>query len=587
MKMNGITNKTSTMETKMNLNKNSRPRMKKILLALLLTAGVLAFTACSKEDNNESGQKITMQAVQFRMAEEGFGTDIEVTRAAAQPSLPVTTELSDCEAETTVENEPAEQSAAATRGVTTPTHYTIRVYKGGVMQGEMKGTFTATSFTPDGGSPTEIQLARNQTYDFVCFNDQVVPVGDRLEVSLANAATARIGRQQITLGTTDQTVSLSSKHVGVRVRTRLTVKKDIPALTAMISSASPIPQTVSYNPADGSYNVKANAAMTAEANSFSASTEAKYTASNYGQNYAYTSTADYHYFLPKTDLAALQVNFTGGTLFRETLSGWLRPTKTSKEADANETYLVKAKMKPTFLYLMSDGSHGTLKDTPFGGVGGTKTPIAVIIDKVGHMAVALRNAYSSNEFWADPHYAYAGYLNTNTHSVDMSHAETALTTDATSGIDETWDANYSTGVVRGDKVKGRNPDFPPFKACVDYGSGISYSGSPTLTWYLPSSSDFRVLYDNLGFGDRSVTITSIIEHYKPQGIAYGWYGNLMNEAFTAVGGSTMGGRYWSSTLFTATNQASGGWMMTTPKSLRWSYFIYHNNVGQARAFVKY
>ena len=95
MKMNGITNKTSTMETKMNLNKNSRPRMKKILLALLLTAGALAFTACSKEDNNESGQKITMQAVQFRMAEEGFGTDIEVTRAAAQPSLPVTTELSD------------------------------------------------------------------------------------------------------------------------------------------------------------------------------------------------------------------------------------------------------------------------------------------------------------------------------------------------------------------------------------------------------------------------------------------------------------------------------------------------------------
>lgn len=69
--------------------------MKKILLALLLTAGALAFTACSKEDNNESGQKITMQAVQFRMAEEGFGTDIEVTRAAAQPSLPVTTELSD------------------------------------------------------------------------------------------------------------------------------------------------------------------------------------------------------------------------------------------------------------------------------------------------------------------------------------------------------------------------------------------------------------------------------------------------------------------------------------------------------------
>ena len=569
--------------------------MKKILLALLLTAGALAFTACSKEDNNESGQKVTMQAVQFRVAEEGFGTDIEVTRAAAQPSLPVTTELSDCEAETTVENEPAEQSAAATRGVTTPTHYTIRVYKGGVMQGEMKGTFTATSFTPDGGSPTKIQLARNQTYDFVCFNDQVVPVGDRLEVSLANAATARIGRQQITLGTTDQTVSLSSKHVGVRVRTQITAKKDIPtALTAtLLSTGNNIPQRVSYNPADGSYTSMSNAAMAATTNDSPMSAEARFSASNYGQTYAYTSTADYHYFLPTTDVTSLKLNLTGGQIFWKSLSGSINKLANNSHLfDANGSYLIKIKMKPSFTYLMSDGSHGTLKDTPFGGVGGTKTPIAVIIDKVGHMAVALRNAYSSNGVWADPHYGGGVYLNTNTHSVDMSHAETALTTDATSGIDETWDANYSTGVVRGDKVKGRNPDFPPFKACVDYGSGIAYSGSPALIWYLPSSSDFRVLYDNLGFGDRSVTITSIIEHYQPQGIAYGWYGNLMNEAFTAVGGDAMArgdanGRYWSSTLFTATNQASGGWMMTNPKSLRWSYFILHNLVGQARAFVKY
>ena len=494
--------------------------MKKILLALLLTAGALAFTACSKEDNNESGQKVTMQAVQFRMTEEGFGTDIEVTRAAAQPSLPVTTELSDCEAETTVENEPAEQSTPATRGVTTPTHYTIRVYKGGVMQGEMKGTFTATSFTPDGGSPTEIQLARNQTYDFVCFNDQVVPVGDRLEVSLANAATARIGRQQITLSTTDQTVSLSSKHVGVRVRTQITAKKDIPtALTAtLLSTGNNIPQRVSYNPADGSYTSMSSAAMAATTNDSPMSAEARFSASNYGQTYAYTSTAGYHYFLPTTDVTSLKLNLTGGQIFWKSLSGSINKLANNSHLfDANGSYLIKIKMKSSFTYLMSDGSHGTLKDTPFGGVGGTKTPIAVIIDKVGHMAVALKNAYSNNDVWAHPYYAYHGYMNTNTHSVDMAHAETALTTDAKSGIDETWDASYSTGVVRGDKVKGRNPDFPPFKACVDYGSGISYSGSPALTWYLPSSSDFRMLYDNLGFGDRSAIITSIIEHYKPQG----------------------------------------------------------------------
>ena len=544
---------------------------------------VMLTTACSNEDST-NGKGEYVQAAQFRIVEEDFGADNQTTRAVSAKETPTIAELNDCEAETSIENDPTASIAARTRSVTTPVHYTIRAYDGGALRGELKGTFSGSTFTPDASTPDHIELSYNRTYTFVCFNDKVTPNGNQLEVALADAGTARIGRVQVAIGTTDKTITIASKHAGVRVRTQMVAKKDIPAISAALQTTTNIPQTVSYDPATGSYTATNSAPMTAEANNFAASTETKYSASAYGKNYAYTSTADYHYILPGTDLAALKLNFTGGILFREALNGTVQPAKTSKAVVSNETYMVKVKMMPSFLYLMSDGTVGKFKDTTFGG--GTKTPIAVVIDKNKHMAVALKNAGARCAWELN----LLGYLDVNTHSVDMNHPETSLTTDATSGKDETWDASYSTSLVTGDKVKGKNPDFPPFKASADYGNSITYTGSPALTWYLPSNSDFRVLYNNLGFGDRSTVITDIQPHYQTA-TTYGWYGELMNNAFTSVGGiSITGGRYWSSTLFYlsgGSNYACGGWMIPTVSSLRWTYFPYQNVVSNTRPFVEY
>lgn len=565
--------------------------MKKISILLSIACAMLVMltTACSNEDSiNGKGEYV--QAAQFRIVEEDFGTDNQTTRAVSAKETPTITEFNDCEAQTSIENDLTESVTARTRSMTTPVHYTIRAYDGSTLRGELKGTFSGSTFTPDASMPDHIELSYNRTYTFVCFNDKVTPNGNQLEVALADAGTARIGRVQVAIGTTDKTITIASKHAGVRVRTQMVAKKDIPAISAALQTTANIPQTVSYDPTTGSYTATNSAPMTAEANNFAASTETKYSASNYGTTYAYTSTADYHYILPGTDLAALKLNFTGGVLFNDALNGTVQPAKTSKIVVSNETYMVKVKMMPSFLYLMSDGTVGKFKNTTFGG--GTKTPIAVVIDKNKHMAVGLKDApmAAGDNTWASPYYTYAspGYLNTNTHSVDMNHPETSLTTNATSGKDETWDASYSTSLVRGDKVKGKNTDFPPFKASVDYGNSITYTGSPALTWYLPSNSDFRVLYNNLGFGDKSAVIT-VKAHYLPDTI-YGWYSELMNDAFTSVGGTAMSGRYWSSTLFYlygASNYAAGGWMMVETPSLRWTYFPYQNLVGSARAFVEY
>lgn len=563
--------------------------MKTRALLFGIALGAIALSSCSNDDNTKD-QKEETQGVHFTIIEEGFGADTELTRAtpSTQPQI---IEAGDCEAEISIERAPAEK-LVATRGVTTPVHYTIRAYHNGTLRGEMKGTFTPTGFTPDAGYSAQMELGRNRTYDFVCFNDKVTPNGNNLDVTLANAKDARIGRQSIAIGTTDQTINLSSKHVGCRIQTKMLCQKHMPATTATLGShGATVPQTVSYDPATDTYTAT-NGSLALEANNSPASTETIYSASNFGQTYAYTSACpDYHYVLPTTDAKNLQLNFTGGTLFWKPLNSSMPGlSATSTPLVANGSYTIKIKMKPNYTYLMSDGSTGFYKETTQGG--GTKTPIAVVIDKNKKMAVALQSAnkYSGpyTHVWAAPYYAYAGYLTINTHCImNPSDYAKALTTEATSGKEETWNAAYSTSNVRGDKVKAKNVDFPPFKACADYGSDIAYVGSPQLTWYLPSHSDFKILYDNLGFGDKNATI-EVVRHYLPTAIVYSWYGNLLEQAFTEVGGTMFTpDMLWSSTEFGSSTEHFGGLMILRKEGIRWTLFTYHNEITLARPFVAY
>ena len=230
----------------MNLNKTdtTMKKIQSITFLLCMAASLISFSACSKEDNNENDKEVA-QAVQFGIVEEDFAADIaEFTRVSAPYTEPIMEDVGDCEAEVTVMNEPADNPKTITRAITTPTHYTIRVYEGSTLKGEFKGTFSGVTFTPDAGTPTKIMLARKHTYTFICFNDQVTPNGDKLEVALADAATARIGRRQVTLGTANQAISLSAKHVGVQVNTRIAARVGFPDINATIqSTGNNIPPT--------------------------------------------------------------------------------------------------------------------------------------------------------------------------------------------------------------------------------------------------------------------------------------------------------------------------------------------------------
>ena len=512
--------------------------MKKYIF--LSVALLLLFTASCSNDDNSNEQKEETQGVFFTITEEGFGADTELTRSetTAKPQI---IDAGDCEAEVSIENAPAEKQAA-TRAVTTPVHYTIRAYYGGVKQGELKGTFTSTGFTPDAGYNAYMQLGRNKTYTFICFNDKVTPNGSNLDVTLDNAKDARIGRQQIALTTVDQSINLSSKHAGCRIRTKVVAKKDIPtALTSTIESiGKTIPQTVSYDPVANTYTTTATTTMAPTANNSPASTEMQYYASNFGKDYGYTSQASYLYFLPGMDAANLKLNNLSGTIFWKPFNMNIsKLSTTSKQLVANGSYAAAIKMKPQYTYLMSDGTTGFFKETTQGG--GSKTPIALVIDANQRMAIALKNANGG----APMQWCSINYRNTKTNVHGISNVYKAYPytgdpgRDPTSGKDETYNASYTTPAVTGNKVKGQNSDFPAFYAAAHYNPGVVYTGSPTLQWYLPSANDWMQM--------KTVAFWNMVPVTYDNPSA-GCYFHLFDTAFTQVGGNNISSiNFWTST----------------------------------------
>ena len=492
--------------------------MKKYIF--LAVALLLLTTACSNDENNNPKEQPT-QAVQFSFTNEDFGADETLSRATgAAETKPQTVDLGDCEAEISVENEPA----VKTRGTMTNAngHYTIRAYQGGTLKGEMKGTFSGGNFTPDITSPQDIVLSAG-TYDFIAFNDDVIPSGNDLTVDRTKAETARMGTTTAVITATPQKqkVMFTMKHVGCRLRTQFVCKKHIPEnITAKLEQtvANAVPTHMTYNILTHA-KTYTNGAMTAENSNSPASTEQKYWASNFGQNYAYTSTSDYHYFLPTTEGSKLKLTFAAGTLFWKPLSGTIPQLNATLQMQANKSYLVKIKLNPNYIYLMSDGTTGHFKDTTFGG--GTKKPVGVVGDPVARVAIALKNVSDETEyFWADPTFSlWPGANNTTIYSSTQDAYKDM------EGDKWTWEA---TGSTDGTTIKAnQQTNFPAFYAAGHYNPGVTVSGTLiSKKWYLAGYGEWYTYgAKNLGFANSNNL--------------YRFYGVLIDEAFTKVGGTKL------------------------------------------------
>ena len=545
---------------------------------IFLAIALLLLTAACSNDENSNPKEQPIQAVQFSFTNEDFGADETLSRATSAAEKPQTIDLGDCEAEISVENEPA----VKTRGTMTNAsgHYTIRAYQGGTLKGEMKGTFSGGAFTPDATSPQEIGLSAG-TYDFIAFNDDVIPSGNDLTVARTKAETARMGTTtaNITATPQKQKVSFTMKHVGCRLHTQFVCQKDIPEnITAKLeaTAANVIPTTAAYHPATKAYT-STNGAMTAENSNSPASTESEYWDSNFGQDYAYTSTSDYHYFLPTTEGSKLKLTFTAGTLFWKPLTGTIPQLNATLQMQAGKSYLVKIKLKPNYTYLMSDGTTGHFKDTTFGG--GTKTPVGIVADPVARVAIALKDIGDGTLYpWSALSPTVRG--DNTTIYIENQHDEY---TDM-DGYKWTWEA---AGTTNGTIKANQQTDYPAFYAAGHYNPGVPISGTLAgKKWYLAGIGEWATyIYQGLGF---TKNINDAINNKS--------YGILLEEALTKVGGKILDATTteWGKRYLMSTQVKIGSDPTPSTKDRQYGYKwggssggTTGNITGRIRPFIKY
>ena len=515
--------------------------MKRVkFLSVILGSALLILAACSNDDNKttDEGQVSATQAIEFKVDFADYNAEQEVGVTRANKEVKLEQQMVDLGngilAQCTLQRDTTKQTkSAATRALTNDTYTMLaydaatHAYKGDITGTVTGGVFTATSANQD------IALTPG-TYDFVLYNSKVTRSGNNLTVNRTDADAALIGRTQqvITATPHKQKVPFTMKHVGAKVKIKLTGYMNFSGVTAKLESvnATDVPGSSVYDASTGTWSVGTGAAMSANT-TYGANPETAYTSTTY------TSTSNEETpFIFTTDVSKLKLTFSSGNIYNLNMANaaiTFNPASTL-QLEQNSTYVLNVKLMYRFLYLMSDGTTGFVTETTYGG--GTKTPIAVVLSQSNRMAMALKDANNGATMnWCTSTYNKP----TNTHNV--SNRDDALNALATSGKDETWDASYSTAVVTGNKVKGQNADFIAFKAAADYDPGVAYTGSPVLKWYLPSSSDFKWMIA-LGFGDK----TAVTQFYR----AYNWYSSLVEVAFTQVGGTTVGANaYWSSSEY--------------------------------------
>ena len=497
----------------------------KFYISLFTLLGTLFFTGCSSDKTDEPQPEPGKIKVGFTMEEKDFGEDIAITRATETPAKQ-TYEFGDCEAEVSIARDTTKHSA--TRTVTFPIHYTIRAYDQYGPQGELRGTFTSNnSFTPDPGSPAYMSLTPNQTYTFVFFNGDVTLNGNKLDVAASKMTTARIGRENILINSLSPTIHLTSKPVGCRFRTKIMGRIHFSTpITANVSANKDIfPQGggLSLDLSTWTYSGTATASV---ANNSPATPVSEFNPANpnysknfFGALYYYTSIGDYHSVIPESNAKDIRLNITGGKLYWEPLNMSLPLSATSLKLEQGTSYTVTIKLKPSFTYLFSDGSTGKFKDSRQGG--GSKTAVAIVVDKGLHLAMALKQ--QNYAYWTKVHQFDNVPIN-NPVSPPVSIY------DDMNGEHWTWDAS---GSVDG-SIKANEPaKYPAFYVAAHYNPGVQLTGTlATKRWYLPSLGEVLCL-------------APLVFETKASIIAKGSSGNAnanpLKEAIEQVGGHVESG----------------------------------------------
>lgn len=516
----------------------------KFFYPILLLCCIIIVSCSSDNDSINEVQSIKLEDAQFTFDIRNFGSDVEITRASKSESTDTINIGDRLEAAISIENDSKDPLTRSSVEMTNQ-HYTIYATKGGqivpnsILKGTLSGNGANKIFTPDAGTPSKVQIPAG-TYTFVCFND-ALKFTSTGGLELVNTQKATMAKALI--GTTTQTISGNKWKVPfvmrpcfARVRVKMVtfwkfndIKGDITT-----SSTMPLPSSTAYN-TDGTDSQTSGTGVLGNCEFANTATEAS--------DYTYTSTSDYVYLLPHTDLNTLKLAFTNGELYRKQLSttggiNFKNFTSTVKQGDS---YTFKAKVFYKYNYLFASGTPktGTLVANP------GRTPIAAVIN--GNLAIALKNANNGNPCqWA----AENSPANTRDNTNLYNNYQFSSTYNTYNGEQETYNGSNSSrfpGVIKANELVR----YPAFYYAAHYSPGVS---TTYTRWFLPSYGEIKLALTALcGFDQNSVTDYNDIKEGHQH-----WDADLVKVIMVQAGGVSPVNEevYLSSTEFYTTNQCA-------------------------------
>ena len=381
--------------------------MKRNILKLACLAVAVLLAACSSEDMVGEGKKVDVsKGITFQFSEERFlpGTFSSTTRAAMQPQV---VDLGNgMEAEMTLE--PDSSCMGNTRAGDTPIsdgHYMIYAIKteDGQRYDGLKGEVKNGKFIPD--TPTPWYLEPGKEYTFVCWSNDVVDNGTEIKVYAGYNTMVGTTVHTVTYDDED-VVPFQMKHLDARVRVQFNT------YTAPMKNAE-----ITWLSGDGTdnaqrkFDLKGNLTY-ADIGPF------PNVAGTFDITPAYTPSAQtvvYKHLLKNSlyypdgsyiHLLDGPFEWTStSTLYGKPVSGYTgHPTNGSaggqnlySTLQKNHSYTWKVNIRPSALYLFSDGTVGTLGDAD------GRHPIGIVVkEKTSESdkgtAIALTSAGDVNSF---------------------------------------------------------------------------------------------------------------------------------------------------------------------------------------------
>lgn len=245
-------------------------------------------------------------------------------------------------------------------------------------------------------------------------------------------------------------------------------------------------------------------------------------------------------FLPTSVIKNLEFKFTAGKIFNVNMANAkirLNPNPIIT-TNSNGNYLIRIRLRPDFIYLMSNGTTGGFKQTRQGG--GAKTAIGLVLSTSKKMAIALKDAPHADSWRQFDAWA-------NTGATEQSYSWYLNNYD---GWNYTWNPVYTKNRPNGTPASPR-ADFDQYATYAIPAMGHScyylagyFNPGVTLTgemaggkkFYLPTIGEWKYMASMFNYAPVNGTPTSCLI-YKP----------LVDRAFTQVGGTVPNDDYYSST----------------------------------------